>query len=113
MIFDFHKTRILIDDFSCLSGKSHKYTRSIKNNYLKIFPNPASTTITIALPSTTPVDNTTLSIYNINAQQVKSCPITEPQTVIDIRMHPQGVYFVRITDDRLVRTGKFVKTVGL
>jgi hypothetical protein len=77
-----------------------------------IFPNPSTTTITISLPSITSIDNTTLSIYNVNAQQVISRRITEPITVLDIGTLPQGIYFVRISADRAVRVGKFVKTIG-
>ncbi|MCK9401630.1 MAG: T9SS type A sorting domain-containing protein [Bacteroidales bacterium] len=76
---------------------------------IKVYPNPASTTITIALPSTTPFNNTTLSIYNVSAQQVISRRITEPITILDISTLPLGVYFVRITTAKTVMVGKFVK----
>lgn len=88
------------------------HDRPLSAETLNFYPNPSSTTITISLPSTTPINNTTLSIYNVNAQQVISRRITEPTTVLDISTLPQGVYFVRMTTDRTVRVGKFVKTVG-
>ena len=84
-----------------------------QETHINIYPRPATTAITISLPSTTPIYNTVLSIYNVNAQQVISCLITESITVLDISKLPGGVYFVRITDDRAVRVGKFVKTLGL
>ncbi len=74
-----------------------------------IFPNPATTAIAISLPSTTPVDNTNLSIYNVNARQVISRRITEQQTVVDISTLPSGVYFTRVTNDRTVMVSKFIK----
>lgn len=76
---------------------------------ITINPNPASTAITISLPSTIPVDNTTISIYNVNAQQVLSRPITEPITVLDIYALPRGMYFARVNDGESVMVGKFVK----
>lgn len=76
---------------------------------ITIYPNPSSTSITFEMPSTTPVNNTTLSIYNINAQQVILRRVTEPITVLDIGTLPSGVYFARITSDDTLMTGKFVK----
>lgn len=76
---------------------------------ITISPNPASTAITISLPTATPSNNTILSIYNVNAQQVISHRLTEPITVLDIGTLPSGVYFARVTNDRTVIVSKFVK----
>jgi hypothetical protein len=81
----------------------------IQRNHITIYPNPSSTNITISLASTTPVDNTTLTIYTANLQQVISRCITEPITVQDIGTLPRGVYFVQITSNRTVMVGKFMK----
>jgi hypothetical protein len=78
---------------------------------VKISPNPASTNITIELPSTLPVNNTVLSIYNVNAQLVLSHRITEFKTTIDIATLPRGMYFVRMSGEGEVRVAKFV-TLG-
>jgi photosystem II stability/assembly factor-like uncharacterized protein len=83
--------------------------RPLFSESLNIFPNPASTIITISLPTTVPFKNATLTIYNVNAQKVISQSITEPQTVIDISALPGGIYFVRIFDEKEVMTGKFIK----
>jgi hypothetical protein len=80
-----------------------------RQSSVSIYPNPSTTSITLTLPSTSPVNNTTLSIYNVNLQQLISCRITEPITVLDIRSLSGGVYFVKIADDRTVEVGKFVK----
>jgi hypothetical protein len=76
---------------------------------ITLSPNPASRSITITLPPTTTIDNSTLSIYNVNAQQVISCSIMEPITVLDIGTMPRGVYFVRVTSDKTVFFGKFIR----
>lgn len=76
---------------------------------LDISPNPSTTAITIALPTTAPIDNATLSIYNVNAQQVISRSITEPITVLDISTLPSGVYFARITTERTAMVSNFIK----
>jgi hypothetical protein len=74
-----------------------------------ISPNPTSTTITISTP-TTPEKNTTLTIFNINGQALLSRQITEQQTVVDVSGLPQGVYFVRVRDDRTMMVSKFIKS---
>jgi len=78
------------------------------NNEFSIYPNPASSQITIELP-TTPQKNTSLTIYNLNGQQLLTQPITEPQTVVDVSGLPKGVYFVKVADDEKVMMGKVIK----
>jgi hypothetical protein len=72
-----------------------------------IYPNPTSNTITIKT-FTKPELNTFLTIYNISDQQLFTCQINEKQTVVDVSELPQGIYFVRITDDKTVQVGKFI-----
>jgi len=78
------------------------------NNHITIYPNPSSTHITIELP-TTPHKNTSLTIYNLNGQQLITQPITEPQTMVDVSGLPSGVYFVKVADDEKVMMGKLIK----
>lgn len=75
---------------------------------VNIYPNPSSSSIIISTP-TTPNKNTFLTIYNINGQRLIECQITEQQTVVDVSGLPQGVYFVRIADDKTVMVTKFIK----
>ena len=75
---------------------------------LNIYPNPTYASITIELP-TQPSKNTSLTIYNLNGQQLITQPITEPQTVVDVSGLPKGVYFVKIMDDEKVMMGKVIK----
>ena len=71
---------------------------------VKIYPNPASTHITIeSSPSSQ------LSILNLNGQELMKQTSTEPKTVIEISSLPNGVYFVRVTGDKAVNVGMFVK----
>jgi len=73
-----------------------------------IYPNPSSTHITIDLP-TTLQKNTFLTIHSINSQQLLKQRIMEQKTVVDISGLPEGIYFVKIADDRTVKVGKVVK----
>lgn len=74
-----------------------------------LYPNPASAQITIEFPQTYTTKNTSLTIFNINGQALLSRQITESQTVVDVSGLSQGVYFVRVSNDRTVQVGKFVK----
>jgi photosystem II stability/assembly factor-like uncharacterized protein len=74
---------------------------------IKIFPTPSSTFVTI---ETTQIPATgQLSIMNLNGQELMTRQITSPKTQIDISNLPNGVYFVRLTNDKTVEVGKFVK----
>lgn len=76
---------------------------------ITIYPNPATSTITIELSATTPVNNTTLVIYTANALQITSQCIMEKNTTISVATLPRGLYFVRLTTDATVMVNKFVK----
>ena len=82
--------------------------QSLTKESIKIFPNPSSSIITISTP-TTSNKNTFMTIYNISGQVILSRQITEPIINVDVAGLPQGVYFVKVTDDRTVQVGKFVK----
>jgi hypothetical protein len=80
----------------------YKYSFSIS-------PNPASTTITISTP-TTPNKNTFMTIKDITGKEVLKSKLTQEQNVVDVSGLSQGVYFVRVTDDRMVMVTKFIKS---
>ena len=80
----------------------------LSQNYrLSIYPNPSSQ-ITIETPATR-LKNASLTISNINGQQLITQQITEPKTEINISHLPSGVYFVKVWDDERVKVGKVVK----
>ena len=74
---------------------------------ITVYPNPASTKISITTSAIT--TKSQLSIMNLSGQQLITRQITEPKTQLDISTLPSGVYFVRLTNDRTVETGKFIK----
>jgi hypothetical protein len=77
------------------------------NNTFSLYPNPTSNLVTIET-AVAPVISQ-LSIMNLNGQAVLTHQISEPKTTIDISNLPSGVYFVRVTNERTVEVGKFVK----
>ena len=79
-----------------------------KSATLNIYPNPAAARPVTIETSQEPV-NSRLSIMNANGQQVISLRFTGSKTQFDIANLPSGVYFVRLTADNMVLTGKFIK----
>jgi hypothetical protein len=72
-----------------------------------VYPNPAADKITIETSVVSKESN--LVIVNIAGRELITRQVSELKTVIDISSLPSGVYFVRLTNDRTVEVGKFVK----
>ena len=79
----------------------------LKGSRLSVNPNPATDRITVE--TTVSQANWQLSIMNLNGKEVLTLQITETKTIIDISNLPSGVYFVRLTNEKTVEVGKFVK----
>ncbi len=57
---------------------------------LRVFPNPADSTITIASPS-----NTRLFLYGADGRAVATLPLSAGDNVVDISSYPAGLYLLR------------------
>jgi hypothetical protein len=79
----------------------------LQHTSITFYPNPAADKITIETAAT--LTNSQLSIMNLNGQELMTRQITSPKTQIDISNLPNGVYFVRLTNDKTMEVGKFVK----
>ncbi len=73
-----------------------------------VYPNPANEILTID-SNFNGGKNILLTIFNLNGQQLLQRQITDPKTVIDIGTFPDGLYFVKIMDDNVVKIAKFLK----
>ena len=72
-----------------------------------LYPNPATDKITVETTGETQTNY--FEILNIEGQQLLTSQITQPKAQVDISSLPTGVYFVRLTNDRAVGIGKFIK----
>ena len=88
------------------------YNQPSTTSTLKIYPNPSSTEVTIETSPTPTIPISTgshLSIMNFIGQEIITRQITGVKMLIDICNLPNGVYFVRMTNDRTVKVGKIIK----
>lgn len=74
---------------------------------LSIYPNPATDKITLEISVIPSKSN--LSIINLCGHELITCQTTMPKTQIDISNLPNGVYFLRLTNERTVEVGKIIK----
>ena len=78
-----------------------------QGNSFSIYPNPSTNHIIIEMPGT--CHEGRLSIMNLHGEKLLTRQIKGPKIQLDISNLPHGVYFVRLTNDRTVQEGKFMK----
>ena len=74
-------------------------------NYFSIYPNPVKNELNLSTKQATTIYS--LSIYNTLGQQVQTT--TNPEKTIDVAGLKTGNYIVKVTTDKGVSSGKFVK----
>ena len=75
---------------------------------IHIYPNPANNKLFVNTRQTN-LQNTTVSIYNIQGQQLLQQNIRQSQTEIDIQNLSKGIYIIKVLNGNEVMQGKFVK----
>lgn len=73
---------------------------------LKIYPNPASETLNITIPST---EKYSVEIFNILGEMVLSSAYNIQHSVLFIQQLQIGLYFVRVKTDKAISTQKLIK----
>ena len=76
---------------------------------VKVFPNPASSQLTIDLQKLDNLHNTTVSVYDIQGQLLLQQLINQEKTVLNITGFAKGVYIVKVFNDNNTMVSKFVK----
>jgi hypothetical protein len=76
---------------------------------LKVYPNPATNSLTLNLSQMQQQQNASLSIYDIQGKQLLQQNISEAQTQINISNFAKGIYIVKLQTDKETLQSKFVK----
>jgi hypothetical protein len=79
----------------------------LQNSPMSLYPNPASDKITIDIPGTSV--GSRLSILSADGREMMSRILADRKTVIGIDDLPIGVYFIKLTGEKTVATGKIIK----
>jgi hypothetical protein len=76
-------------------------------SHINIFPNPAPNSITIE--NNNPNKEITLTIFNINGQEIMQQQIKDKKTQVDISNLNSGIYFFKLITDKIVEIRKIIK----
>jgi hypothetical protein len=74
---------------------------------MKIYPNPVRNTLTIETLQS--VRNSTLSIINVNGQELLKQQVISAKTELDVSNFASGIYTIRLVNKDSVEIKKFVK----
>jgi hypothetical protein len=73
-----------------------------------IYPNPFTTSITIAINDVSLTNNSELAVYNVLGQLVINDMLTKQVTTLNSKHLPSGIYFYKV-----MSAGKTIKTGSL
>ncbi|GAP43869.1 protein containing Por secretion system C-terminal sorting domain [Lentimicrobium saccharophilum] len=74
---------------------------------LTLYPNPSDDKITIAAPAFS--GNAHLSVFSIGGVKILERQVLEPEIQLDVRKLLQGVYVLKVANDKTVETAKLIK----
>ena len=97
--------RNLIANFSLILGISGN---SIRNS-INIYPNPAKDNLVIELHKAENLNNTCITIYNIQGKEMKKFSLSHSKTEIDISDFSTGLYVVKVMNETESLLRKFFK----
>jgi hypothetical protein len=79
------------------------------SNHFSIHPNPATDKLTIDFQQLKNLQNTTISIYDIQGKLLLQQAIVQSQTELNITGFAKGVYVLKVSNDQKRMVSKFVK----
>ncbi len=95
---------------SVLQKAEKKLPSFFDDNTLSISPNPATTQLDVNLNNSMELNNTVLTITNVQGSVIKTIKNPESYKVsIDVSGLPTGIYFVRVNGNKENEVLKFIK----
>lgn len=79
-----------------------------RNLSFSVFPNPASSLITIDLINFNSTEKQ-VEIYNVEGKLISEFQTGESKIILNVRNYPSGVYFIKLTTKTFSSLGKFCK----
>ncbi|MGB5419509.1 S8 family serine peptidase [Algibacter sp.] len=76
-------------------------------NDFNLYPNPVKNELFVKLPSENGLAS--LKLYDILGKEIESIILSKTHNVLDVQGLPNGMYIVKLKQDRLSKTFKFIK----
>lgn len=94
----------------CNNGDMSTSTQSALGEYaVSVYPNPASSLITLEIPLASFSESDNLNLYNARGELLFVENINGPRTSFDLSLYPAGIYFARVSVNGQVKTLKVLK----
>jgi|GEM_PF-2903717 len=97
----------ILSKSTCIKAKIINSVKTVNNFLFDVFPNPAKVSLTIL--SKESLNESLISIYDIFGNELLNQQIKNIKTVIKIDMLTNGIYFLKLTNDRKTEVRKFIK----
>jgi len=82
---------------------------AITNQDIDIFPNPAYSNLNLNIPAFADMSNAVIEIYSLEGKLIKSYKAENDNVSIDISALNEGIYLIKLSDDKNVAVKRFVK----
>lgn len=98
---------LYLDNIWVYEGEEPLGLKELKNNNIKIYPNPTKENVTITIDNFD--GNTTLEVVDIIGKSVINTQIKQTNSTINLSKYPAGIYFFKISNTNKVFTKKIIK----
>jgi ribosomal protein S11 len=79
------------------------------NRGFVVYPNPSSGKIKIEVKQYSSLENTIISIYNVQGKLLFQQPLKKDKTELDISGLEKGVYILKLTNNKMIEITKLVE----
>lgn len=93
----------------CTARKTDVGIEETTKNLFTLYPNPATTTLTIQTDNRSPITDYHLQIHNAQGQLVFHSIFDIERSIFDISPLSQGIYFLTLSNEEQTLSRKFVK----
>ncbi len=89
--------------------KDKEYTDILSLRNITISPNPTKGMVKVAVTGLKDSDSCTMSVYTLKGQTIKTLPVTNETTTVDLGGQPDGIYLLTITLNGEKTSWKIIK----
>jgi hypothetical protein len=84
-------------------------TENKDNVQLSIYPNPATNNLCINLQQLNDLQNTSVTVFDMQGKLLLQQTITQQQTELNINQFAKGIYVVKVQNEKEIMQSKFIK----